>query len=379
MCCPHYTIRTDTKTFAIKKDQRQVINKFNKFILGEKFITEEARLNPRSKAEAKKRDNEFVLTERIHEAERDRLKTASTPAHTLVVTLEKDDFTEEKFEVYNNYQMVVHKDKPDSRTKDGFKQFLCNSPIRRGTVVDGDGRKRKVGSFHQCYRIDGKLVAIGVLDLLPDCVSSVYFLYHESIHKHAPGKLAALRELAFAEVEGYRWWYPGYYIHDCPKMKYKADYQPLEMLDPVSLKWNALDSTTLKLLDKKSFVSLSLESQSTTPTDEDDDVIVPSAPPITKASETNTDGASDSESDFASQSLFESNMPGITTLKEFADIDLDHIAVRLRRAPRLFQLCDLVDWESSDVNDGTSLKALVAEMVAAMGPDCIDDICLDLA
>lgn len=33
------------------------------------------------------------------------------------------------------------------------------------------------GSFHQMYRIDGKLVAIGVLDILPGAVSGVYFLY----------------------------------------------------------------------------------------------------------------------------------------------------------------------------------------------------------
>ncbi len=40
-----------------------------------------------------------------------------------------------------------------------------------------DGRERKIGSYHQCYRLDGKLVALGVLDLLPEVVSSVYLLY----------------------------------------------------------------------------------------------------------------------------------------------------------------------------------------------------------
>lgn len=380
MCCPHYTIRTDTKTFTIKKDQRQTINKFNKFILGQEFMNREAKLHPRSKEEAKQRDNEFILTERIHEAEQDRLSTTSTPAHSFTVTLEKDVFTEEKFEVYDNYQNVIHKDKPDSRTKEGFTQFLCNSPLRRGTVLGEDGRERQIGSFHQCYRIDGKLVAIGVLDLLPDCVSSVYFLYHESIHQHAPGKLAALRELSFAKEAGYRWWYPGYYIHDCPKMRYKADYQPLEMLDPVSLEWNVLDDSLLKMLDKKAFVSKSLEDQATetTETKTDDEVTATSHPTPPSGLSTTDDDASDSDEDFASQSLFDSNMPGITCLQDFADIDLDHIAVRLRGAPRLFETSDLVDWETSEVGDGTSLKSLVAEMVSAMGPDCIDDVCLDL-
>ncbi len=38
------------------------------------------------------------------------------------------------------------------------------------------GKKRRIGSYHQCYRLDEKLIALGVLDLLPEVVSSVYLL-----------------------------------------------------------------------------------------------------------------------------------------------------------------------------------------------------------
>ena len=30
---------------------------------------------------------------------------------------------------------------------------------------------------------------------------------------------------------------PGYYIHSCPKMTYKSDYKPSELLCPVTLRW----------------------------------------------------------------------------------------------------------------------------------------------
>ena len=60
---------------------------------------------------------------------------------------------------------------------------------------------RKLGSYHQCYRLDGELVAVGVLDLLPHCVSAVYFMYHESVAQHNFGKLGALREIALAREE----------------------------------------------------------------------------------------------------------------------------------------------------------------------------------
>ena len=51
------------------------------------------------------------------------------------------------------------------------------------------------------YRLDGRLIALGVLDLLPQAVSGVYFLYHADFEKWALGKLSALREAALA-VEG---------------------------------------------------------------------------------------------------------------------------------------------------------------------------------
>lgn len=33
------------------------------------------------------------------------------------------------------------------------------------------------GSFHQQYWLDEELIAVGVIDILPKCISSVYFFY----------------------------------------------------------------------------------------------------------------------------------------------------------------------------------------------------------
>jgi arginine-tRNA-protein transferase len=48
------------------------------------------------------------------------------------------------------------------------------------------------------YRVDGKLIAIGVVDILPACVSSVYFMYDTAWEKFSLGKLSALREATLA-------------------------------------------------------------------------------------------------------------------------------------------------------------------------------------
>lgn len=45
------------------------------------------------------------------------------------------------------------------------------------------------GSYHQMYRLDGELIAVGVLDILPGCVSSVYFMYNAKWEKYSLGKV----------------------------------------------------------------------------------------------------------------------------------------------------------------------------------------------
>lgn len=111
------------------------MNRFNKHVLGEKYTKEAARLYPLSRDQAKKRDTDFDLVERVQEGERDRLKTPPEPEHVLKVTLELDNFTEEKYVLFENYQRLVHHEPPHSISKSGFKRFLCSSPILRSKIM----------------------------------------------------------------------------------------------------------------------------------------------------------------------------------------------------------------------------------------------------
>ncbi|MEQ2188606.1 hypothetical protein GOODEAATRI_016807 [Goodea atripinnis] len=49
------------------------------------------------------------------------------------------------------------------------------------------------GSFHQQYWLDGRIVAVGVIDILPTCVSSVYLYYHPDFASLSLGSYSALR------------------------------------------------------------------------------------------------------------------------------------------------------------------------------------------
>ncbi|KAG9235479.1 arginine-tRNA-protein transferas-like protein 1 [Amylocarpus encephaloides] len=369
-CCPQYTIRLDSESFHPTKDQRQTLNRFNKHILGDSYIKEAARLHPLSREQAKKRNIDFDVVERVHESEKYALKTPPEPAHDLVVTLESNTFTVEKYQVFENYQRIVHQEPPNKISKYGFEKFLCDSPLPASTLTS-DGQDRKLGSYHQCYRIDGKLIAIGVLDLLPQCVSAVYFMYHESVHKHGLGKLGALREIALAREYGYKWWYAGFYIHSCIKMRYKGDYSPQYLLDPASYDWNLLDDKLKKQLDGTKYFSATRQNSSAI-----------SAPSTDTAIDTSTDTAngvnSDSESTYSEDAedppipnpelpLFSRSIPGILTKEELNAMDLDHIRIKIGEQEAVTS--DLVGWGPGSVDEGVPIKKDIAEMVASVGKE----------
>lgn len=140
-CCPHYTIRLDSHEYRASKGQRQTLNRFNKHILGDEYIKEAARLHPKSRAQAKKRNTDFDLVERVHESESYALKIPPDPAHKLVVTLEADVFTEEKYVLFENYQRLVHHEPPSRISKQGFRSFLCSSPLTK----TNNGKDRQLG------------------------------------------------------------------------------------------------------------------------------------------------------------------------------------------------------------------------------------------
>ncbi|GFH25182.1 arginyl-tRNA--protein transferase 1 [Haematococcus lacustris] len=73
-----------------------------------------------------------------------------------------------------------------------------------------------------------QLVAVGVVDVLPRCLSGVYLFWDKAWAALAPGQWTALEEIRWVQ----EYYYMGYYIHTCPRMRYKADYQPADLLCP---------------------------------------------------------------------------------------------------------------------------------------------------
>ena len=83
------------------------------------------------------------------------------------------------------------------------------------------------GSFHHQYRLNGKLIAVGVVDILNTCVSSVYFFYDPDYHFLNLGTYSAMREIELVRRlnrldKEIKWYYLGFYVHECRKMRYKV-------------------------------------------------------------------------------------------------------------------------------------------------------------
>ena len=53
-----------------------------------------------------------------------------------------------------------------------------------------------------------------------------------------------------------RYYYMGFYIHTCPKMRYKADYSPSDLLCPVRHSWVPA-SVAVPLIDASKYVAIS--------------------------------------------------------------------------------------------------------------------------
>ncbi|KAL5203185.1 hypothetical protein ABZP36_014137 [Zizania latifolia] len=179
----------------------------------------------------------------------------------LEIKMRRSHFDPEEFALYQRYQTKVHKENIVS--EESYRGFLVDTPIvfvppRRG---DNTVPPCGFGSFHQQYIIDGKLVAVGVVDILPKCLSSKYLFWDPDFAFLSLGKYTALKEIDWIKTTqefcpSLQYYYLGYYVHSCNKMRYKAAYRPSELLCPVRYEWVCYDIAK-QLLDKNLYCVLS--------------------------------------------------------------------------------------------------------------------------
>lgn len=125
-------------------------------------------------------------------------------------------FSDEHFRLYAAYLDARHPGGGmDSPTPEQFRQFL-------------------IGSWSDTWflelRLEGRLVAVAVTDLLEDGLSAVYTYYDPTLTDRGLGHHSILRQIAHSRDQGLPYLYLGYWIEGSEKMDYKGQYRPLQAM-----------------------------------------------------------------------------------------------------------------------------------------------------
>ncbi|KAJ1507340.1 Arginyl-tRNA--protein transferase 1 [Coelomomyces lativittatus] len=265
-CCPQYPIRLSPSEFKPSKKHRQLVHKFVRFLKGE-WMSDVSIQDPIQLLNVDDPEPSRqricccqVLSDSTHSCpfpshassipSTFNLLTAFSEAHhslsakhSFRVFLEPASETLPKYRLFEKYQRHVHHDPPSSLSIRNFANFLVTTPFP--TPPSG-----RYGSFHLLYMLNNTLLAVSVLDVLPQMVSSVYFFYDPEYMFLQLGKLSVLYELTWVslfkselnQAVSRSTYNLGYYVETCPKMCYKAQFHPSQLLDASTWTWVPFDA-----------------------------------------------------------------------------------------------------------------------------------------
>lgn len=141
----------------------------------------------------------------------------------VTVEFVEAEYTEEKRELLERYLAARHTG-PMVAEEESMREYMYDTP---GHTVCMD------------YRLDGRLVGSGLVDLLPRIVSSIYFFFDPELERRSLGIYSMLKEIECARDRGARWFHPGFYIRDLSAMRYKAEFRPAEIFTTLNV-WQPL-------------------------------------------------------------------------------------------------------------------------------------------
>jgi arginyl-tRNA--protein-N-Asp/Glu arginylyltransferase len=126
--------------------------------------------------------------------------------------------TEEKFDLYRRYIRQWHGRDDAEGGWEAFVSFLYDSPVQTLEFSYRDG--------------EGRLLAVGICDICPRSLSSVYFYHDPANSRRGLGTLGAIHEIEAAQAWDIPYYYLGYWINGCGAMQYKSGFRPCEILHP---------------------------------------------------------------------------------------------------------------------------------------------------
>ena len=142
----------------------------------------------------------------------------------LTVSQRNASYSDEHYKLYEKYISQVHGDGdmyPPSMEQ--YQSFLLSD--WSNTIFTE-------------FRLEGELVCVAVTDLMDNGLSAVYTYYNPDLMKRSLGVYAVLWQIEDTKKRALPAVYLGYWIKQCPKMKYKKEFKPLEMF--INNRWESL-------------------------------------------------------------------------------------------------------------------------------------------
>ena len=137
----------------------------------------------------------------------------------MTLTVRPAAATQEHVDLYNRWHADMH----DRR--DWEKDASTVEEYRESLVGPGFDFAREFA-----YHDGGRLVGVGLVDVVPGALNSIYFYHDPAWRPLGPGTFSALSEIAYARETGRRWVYLGYWIPENQSMAYKNRFAPHELL-----------------------------------------------------------------------------------------------------------------------------------------------------
>jgi arginyl-tRNA--protein-N-Asp/Glu arginylyltransferase len=127
--------------------------------------------------------------------------------------------TQEHLDLYNRYHLDMH-----NRRDWAFREITADQYFE--SFIDGEFSFSR--EFQ--YRLHGKLVGLGIVDMTGNVMSSIYFVHDPDLRDRGLGTMSILREIDAGANSQHSGLYMGYYIRDCGSMNYKNRFGPHQIL-----------------------------------------------------------------------------------------------------------------------------------------------------
>ena len=187
--------------------------------------------------------------------------------HSYTIELTKNIILsefEERFLLYKKYEQTIHKEK--NIPLSDHNNFWGNSILQKNKKIPLPlNLKEKTkhpelypeyyGTYNLIHRIDNKIVAVTVIEILPHTLISAYCYYDPDFSFLDLGVVTAIRELEYMKSfnnlidHNFIYYSMGEMSLSCQKLRYKGNYKPMEIMDHYTGKYIYLTEDIKKIIE----------------------------------------------------------------------------------------------------------------------------------